>query len=223
MFVHLNVHSNYSQMRGMATQQALLTQARNYGMQTMAITETNGVWGFIRYVQHCKAAGILPIAGVNLITQNAEIVILVENQLGYENMCKAISRVHENIDQSVTEIFSAGHSGLFLLAYQKKVLNELSQFIPKSNLFVEIRPDVEESQAHVLAKQYGLEMVATGDVYFMKPEDQKAHRILRAIENNTTLSNLDTNETKSERHWFRSEKDMIELFPNSLAAINNSV
>ena len=222
MFIHLNVHSNFSQMRGTATQQSLLAQTKELGMQHLALTETNGLWGFIRFVQHAKAANIKPIAGANIITTKDDVILLVENQTGYENLCRAISKVHDDNQQSLSSILSAGYSGLFFLAHHEKALNELSQFIPDTNLFVELRPGISEMQAQQLSKKLKLETVATGDVYFLKPEDQKAHSILRAIENNTTLSSLDTKDVKTEQHWFRSEKDMINLFPNSLEAINNS-
>ncbi|NHZ87071.1 MAG: PHP domain-containing protein, partial [Planctomycetia bacterium] len=222
MFIHLNVHSNYSQMRGTATQQSLLTQTKKQGMQHLALTETNGIWGFIRFVQHAKAACVKPIAGANISTAKDDVILLVENQTGYENLCRAISNVHDDDRQSLSEILSAGYSGLFFLAHQENTLNELSKFVSSTNLFVELRPGMEEAYAHKLAKQFKLEIAATGDVYFLKPEDQKAHLILQAIENNTTLSQINSKEVKNYQHWFRSEKDMAKLFPNSLNAINNS-
>ncbi len=222
MFIHLNVHSNFSQMRGTATQQSLLAQTKELGMRHLALTETNGLWGFIRFVQHAKAANVKPIAGANIITAKDDVVLLVENQTGYENICRAISKVHDDNQQSLSSILSAGYSGLFFLAHQEKVLNELRQFIPDTNLFIELRPGISEMRAQQLSKKFKLEIVATSNVYFLKPEDQKAHLILRAIENNTTLSQIDSKEVKNDQHWFRSEKDMINLFPNSLEAINNS-
>jgi DNA-directed DNA polymerase III PolC len=209
-------------MRGTATQQSLLAQTKELGIRHLALTETNGLWGFIRFVQHAKAANVKPIAGANIITTKDDVILLVENQTGYENLCRAISKVHDDNQQSLSSILSAGYSGLFFLAHQEKVLNELCQFIPDTNLFIELRPGISEIQTQQLSKKFKLEIVATGDVYFLKPEDQKAHLILRAIENNTTLSNLDAKDVKTEQHWFRSEKDMINLFPNSLEAINNS-
>ncbi|MBO8132217.1 MAG: hypothetical protein H0Z29_12050 [Candidatus Marinimicrobia bacterium] len=38
----------------------------------------------------------------------------------------------------------------------------------------------------------------------------------------TTVSKLKPDDYKDRRHYFRSEKDIINLFPNSLEAINNS-
>jgi len=209
-------------MRGTATQQSLLTQTKKQGLRRIALTETNGIWGFIRFVQHAKAAGVKPIAGANIITAKDDVILLVENQTGYENLCRVISKVHDDNQQSLSEILSAGYSGLFFLAHQEESLNELCQYIPDTNLFVELRPSISEIQAQHLSKKFKLETVATGDVYFLKPEDQKAHLILRAIENNTTLSQIDSKEVKNDQHWFRNEKDMIQLFPNSLEAINNS-
>lgn len=209
-------------MRGIATQQSLLTQTKKQGMRRLALTEINGVWGFIRFVQHANAADILPIVGANIVTAKDDVILLVENQTGYENLCRALSKVHDNDQRSLSDILAEGYSGLFFLAHQEKTLNELSQFIPDTNLFVELRPGITEIRAQQLSKKFKLEIVATGDVYFLKPEDQKTHRILRAIENNTTLSQIDSQEVKNDQHWFRSEKDMIHLFPNSLEAINNS-
>ena len=223
MFVHLNVHSNFSAMRGVALQPQLLDCARSYGMQYLAMTETNGLWGFIRFVQHARAAKIKSLAGVNLITKYDEVILLAENQTGYENICRATSRVHDDDTQSMTEILDSIISGIFVLSPKAVTLRSLAQTIPNSHLFVELRPGVEEVQARNLSKELHLEVVATGDVYFLAPEDQKAHHVLRAIDHNTTLNHVDPKGVKSPQHWFRSEKDMIKLFPNSMDALNNSV
>jgi error-prone DNA polymerase len=222
MFAHLNVHSNFSPMRGVATQRELVAQARKWGMSHLALTEVNGLWGFIRFVQHARAAGLHPIAGANLFTATDEILLLVENQAGYENLCRVLSRVHADDRQSLTALLKPHAAGLFVLAHREHTLRELARFIPNTHLFVELRPGVTETAARTLARQFHLEIVATGDVYFLEPEDHQAHCILRAIDHNCTLSQLDPREVKSEQHWFRSEKELIRLFPNSLEALNNS-
>jgi error-prone DNA polymerase len=222
MFVHLNAHSHFSAMQGTASQQTLLTLARQYRMSHLALTETNGLWGFIRFVQHARAADIQPLAGTNLITDDHDLIVLAEDQAGYHNLCRAISRVHEDPIRSADQIFQGDTAGLFILAHQDHSLTELCEFIPDTHLFVELRPGIPEKEAGRLARKFRLEIVATGDVYFARPADQSTHSILRAIENNATLSELNADQAKGPQHWFRSEKDMIALFPNSLDAINNS-
>ena len=209
-------------MRGTASPQALLTQAKAAHQTHLALTEVNGLWGFIRFVQWAREVGIQPIAATNLLTPNFDLILLVENQYGYENLCRAISRVHDNENLSIVELLKPYAKGLFVLAYQEDVLSELACFIPATHLFVELRPGVSEQETRRLAETFHLEIVATGDVYFLKPEDQKTHRILRAIDKNSTLAQLAPSYYKSEQHFFRTEKEMIDLFPNSLNAINNS-
>jgi error-prone DNA polymerase len=191
-------------------------------MSHIALTEVNGLWGFIRFVQLAKEQGIKAIAGTNLITEMDNVILLAENQTGYENMCRIISSIHDDPDASIPNLLVLFHSGLFILAHQDSVLVSLATFIPNSHLFVELRPSISEAKAQALANTYQLEIITTGDVYFLSKEDYHTHRILRAIDLNTTLSQLPPNETKDQRHFFRSEKEMIDLFPSSMAAINNS-
>ena len=209
-------------MRGTIPLMKLITRTKRLHMSHIALTEVNGLWGFIRFVQLAKEQGIKAIAGTNLITEMDNVILLAENQTGYENMCRIISSIHDDPDASIPNLLMLFHSGLFILAHQDSVLELLSTFIPNSHLFVELRPSISEAKAQALANTYQLEIIATGDVYFLSKEDYHTHRILRTIDLNTTLSQLPPNETKDQRHFFRSEKEMIDLFPSSMAAINNS-
>ena len=209
-------------MRGTIPLMKLITKTKELHMSHIALTEVNGLWGFIRFVQLAKEQGIKAIAGTNLITEMDNVILLAENQTGYENMCRIISCIHDDRDASIPNLLISFHSGLFILTHQDSVLELLSTFIPNSHLFVELRPGIAEAEAQTLANAYQLEIIATGDVYFLSKEDYHTHRILRTIDLNTTLSQLPPNETKDQRHFFRSEKEMIDLFPNSMTAINNS-
>jgi len=204
MFVHLNTHSVYSPMRGLLSLPDLMNLSRSHGMDTLALTDVNGMWGFIRFVQHCKDARIHPITGTNLITENDDVILLAENQYGYENMCRAVSAVHDDPNQSMADILERRLVGLFVLAHKESTLKKLIKIIPDTHLFMELRPGVQESLMHQLAKKLKLEMVVTGDVYFRSQSDHDAHVTLRAIENNITLEQLNISECKTDQHWFRN-------------------
>jgi len=210
-------------MQGTATQEDLIARAQKLGMGSLALTELNGLWGFIRFVQRCHDAGIQPIAGTHLKTVADEAILLAENQAGYETICRALSRRHkEGEEADILELIGNSPSGVFILSPLEKTLQKLIPVIPDSHLFIELRPGFQEKEIQKLSKKLSLEIVATGDVYFLSPEDQKTHQILRAIEQNTTLDRLGPAATKGKEHWFRTEKEMIRLFPNSLNALNNS-
>ena len=149
MFVHLNTHSIYSKMRGLLSLTDLMNTTKSYGMDTLALTDVNGLFGFIRFVQHCHDVGIKAIAGVNLMTSTDEIIILVENQYGYENLCQIISSVHDNPGQDISDILKKRLSGLFMLAYNRSTLKKLHFLIPDTHLFVELRPGISETKSNM--------------------------------------------------------------------------
>ena len=222
MFAHLNTHSIYSKMSGTATFQEILRRAKKFNFSHLAMTETNGLYGFIRFIQAARDFGIQPIAGTNIVTPNCDVILLAENQSGYENICRLLSMVHDEPTITVHSLFQKHRDGFFILSYQKETLAELVKIFPSSHLFMELRPTVTEQYAKKMANQFGIDMVATGDVYFLEKSDQKSHKILRAIEKNATLSQLTKDDVKGKEHYFCPEKEMIRRFPNSLEAINNS-
>ena len=222
MFIHLNTHSIFSKLRGTASPRDILIQAQKHQMPYLALTEVNGIWGFIHLIQSAREYDIFPICGVNLITDTDDIILLVENKSGYENLCRIISLVHNNTQLSLIDILSSRFSGLFALAHSEAALQMMSRFIPNTHLFIELRTGMQERVAHKMEQKYNLEIIATGDVYFLRPEDQPIHQILRAIDHNTTLSQLPQKTVNGNQHYFRNEKEMIQLYPNSLHAINNS-
>ena len=114
-------------MRGLISFDALMKIAKYNKMDTLALTDINGMWGFIKYVQHCKSHNILPIAGTNLITNKEDIILLVENKNGYENICRLISAVHENPNIKVEDILRLYSSGIFILSHKASTLKSLKK------------------------------------------------------------------------------------------------
>jgi error-prone DNA polymerase len=190
-------------------------------MRYIAVTDINGIWGFINFVNTAKEYNIKPIAGANIIDRENEVVLLVKNTIGYSNICKILSKKHLDPNFSVIKILKKNHDGIFILSHQKKTLDKLN-FIPRSRLFIEIRPGTDEIITKKWQESLKIESVVTGDVYFIKKSDSKTHKILRAIHYNTTLSRLEKTKYKSENHYFRDKKEMEHLFPNSIRAIENS-
>ena len=88
MFIHLNIHTNYSKMYSANTFRDYLYAVKKLNMPYLAITEVNGLWGFIHFMNLAKDYGIKPIAGSNIITENHEVLLLVRNQIGFSNLCK---------------------------------------------------------------------------------------------------------------------------------------
>ena len=66
--VHLHVHSHFSPMRGVSSIPALIDAVRAQGGPAIALTDTNGLYGTIRFVEEARQAGLRPILGAELVT-----------------------------------------------------------------------------------------------------------------------------------------------------------
>ena len=90
----------------------------------------NTIRGFINFVQFSQSNKVAPIAGVNLITNTDEVLILVENDIGYENMCHSITDYYNNPNSSAADILRKNSKGLFVLAHQELSVDSLKDVIP---------------------------------------------------------------------------------------------
>jgi error-prone DNA polymerase len=65
-FVHLQVASGYSLKYGASAPQRLVERAAEAEMDALALTDRDGVYGAVRFVNACRRRGIRPILGVDL-------------------------------------------------------------------------------------------------------------------------------------------------------------
>src|SRR5207245_2079060 len=73
-FTHLHVHSNYSFLDGGSTIEALVARAQAVGLQALALTDHEGLYGAVRFHQAATAAGLLPILGAEMTLQSRDRV-----------------------------------------------------------------------------------------------------------------------------------------------------
>ncbi|HEX5771349.1 MAG TPA: DNA polymerase III subunit alpha, partial [Nocardioidaceae bacterium] len=65
-FVHLHVASGYSLQYGASHPHVLVERAVEHGMDTLALTDRDGVYGAVRFAKACMQAGVRPVLGVDL-------------------------------------------------------------------------------------------------------------------------------------------------------------
>ena len=104
-FVHLHVHTEYSLLDGAARINDLLDAAKNFGMNSIAITDHGTMYGIIDFYKEAKKRGIKPIIGCEVYVapesrfdrkkiegkKNSHLVLLAENNTGYKNLIKLAS------------------------------------------------------------------------------------------------------------------------------------
>lgn len=231
-FVHLHVHSSWSLLQGLPTVDELVRRAQSLGMQALALTDRNRVSGLLLFYEACRKAGIKPLLGVELTEDGRPqepLVLLARNAEGYGDLCEITTRrmLHPEAF-SFAKALAAPWPNLFFFTASPALLEELSRTPNRSFLFGELLNHHAESRersraVEKLGLEQGLPLLASQDCHFLDPEDWELHRLLRAIDLNSTLSRLRPGETAPRNAFFCDENHMREIFPRHPEALENTV
>src|ERR1700722_218487 len=108
-WVPLHVHSQYSILDSSASVEAIAEKAAEFKLGAVALTDQGNMYGAVEFFKACKAAGVKPIIGCELIVapqsrfdkkripgmpNGFPIVLLVKNKQGYQNLCVLSSLAH---------------------------------------------------------------------------------------------------------------------------------
>lgn len=94
-FVHLRVASGYSLQYGASHPSALVAEAVGHDMDTLAITDRDGLYGAVRFAKECLATGIAPVVGADLAVRSAgRAVVLAASRTGWASLCRLVSATH---------------------------------------------------------------------------------------------------------------------------------
>ncbi|WP_407458317.1 DNA polymerase III subunit alpha [Fibrobacter sp.] len=181
------------------------------------------------------------------------VTLLVENEAGYYNLLRIVSYRYEDGDRwaeipsvplSVIEEHKEGIiaiAGDFFSKYGQNVaagrnsvareyMESLDKIFDHDHLYISVCDNGVQGQKLLndynvkLAGELGREIVAVGDVHYIKPEDAEAHKILRCIALKETLNGFDDKHFPDNgKFYFRSEAEMVELFGHIPGAIENTV
>ncbi|MCY7372287.1 MAG: DNA polymerase III subunit alpha, partial [Spirochaetaceae bacterium] len=74
-FVHLHVASGYSLRYGASHPHVLVQRAADHGMDTLALTDRDGVYGAVKFARAAASAGIRPVLGVDLAIEPSGLLV----------------------------------------------------------------------------------------------------------------------------------------------------
>ena len=176
------------------------------------------------------------------------LVLLCENNIGWENLIKIVSRGHldgfyykPRIDYDTLREFSKGLICLtgcisgpmqeWLLRDEpekaEQVLLDLVDIFGKDNVFVELQDHELEEERRVtpelvrIARKNNVPLVVTNDAHFLNADDHDAHDILICV--GTGNKRMDSKRMRYPKSvYFKSEAEMRELFPEYPDAYENT-
>ena len=264
-FAHLHVHTEYSLLDGSNKIKECVARVKELGMNSVAITDHGVMYGVIDFYRAAKAAGIHPILGSEVYVapgsrfskepgQGNEdryyhLVLLAENDTGYHNLMKIVSRgftegyyYKPRVDLEVLEEF---HEGIIALSaclagevqryvarglYEegKEAALRYEHIFGKGNFFLELQDHGIAEQQLVnqgllrMSRETGIPLVATNDVHYTYADDVKPHDILLCLQTGKKLADEDRMRYEGGQYYIKSEEEMKALFPYALEALENT-
>jgi error-prone DNA polymerase len=138
-------------------------------------------------LRRAREAGLKPILGAEL--SHGSPSRSSKTPTGYGNLCRVLSARHGDEVFDFIGAVARHREGLLLLSDDITALTAWKQD-EAEDLYVELTPGPEMHAAVAISRRLRLPPVATTRASFLRPADYHAHRLLRAIAENTTLSRL---------------------------------
>ena len=263
-FTHLHVHTEYSLLDGSNKIKEYVKRVKELGMDSAAITDHGVMYGVIDFYRACKEEGINPILGCEVyVAPNSRfdrevtggedryyhLVLLAENNKGYENLMKIVSRGHTEgyyyrprVDMEVLREFHEG-----IIALSACLAGEVPRYIEKGmmeeavkaalkyeacfgkgNYFLELQDHGIPAQSTVnaaligMSKKLDIPLVCTNDVHYTYADDVEPHDILLCIQTGKKLSDENRMRYEGGQYYVKSEEEMKGLFPYAWEAVENT-
>src|SRR5579859_4877386 len=223
-FAHLHTHSCFSFLNGTSTPDELVEAAIEQGMDAIAITDTNGLYGCVRLWNAAKERGIKPIFGTELtFPEIGPVVLLAKDRAGWTGLCRIVSAAQlagkKGDPRPTLAMLEADAAGLFALcASEDRVALERLRAIFGPSLFVELvdglaRDDqLRCDRLAALARELGVGAVVTNDVHYARPEGRRLHDVLRCIDAGLTIDEAADRLAPNGERWLKGEAALRDRF-----------
>jgi error-prone DNA polymerase len=98
VYVELHASSAFSFLRASSLPEDLVERAAELGYTALALVDRDGLSGAPRFFKAARAAGIRPLVGAELsLREGGALPVLVESRLGYQNLCRVITRMKAGV------------------------------------------------------------------------------------------------------------------------------
>ncbi len=248
MYVELHCHSAYSFLDGASMPEELIARAVEVGMNALALTDHDGLYGSMSFAQSAKAWGVQPITGSEVtLDDGSHLTLLVESDQGYANLCRLLSEAHlegaKGEPRLSWERVAAHAQGILLLTGCRRSalashldagqFKEARQWIERyrdvfgDRLWIElqqnrVRGDTDRI-CHLLelSRRYAVPVVATNNVHYHVRSRHRLHDVLVAIKHRKSLDASHRERRANSEFYLKSPEEMAHLFaelPQALQA-----
>jgi DNA-directed DNA polymerase III PolC len=216
----LNCHSFFSLRYGMIPEEELLGMGKKNGYSCIALTDINNTSGCLNFIRMAPLYGIKPIVGIDFRNgAEQQFVGLAKNNLGFQELNVFLSE-HSHAKKSFPDQAPVSENVIFIYPFEKLIRTKKQSFLPNEYIGISTK-DLSRIRFSPLI-QFTDRLVVLQPLSFRNKKDFNAHRLLRAIAQNTLLSKLDPTETGSDTEQIHPEKILSYHFKDFSNIIYNT-
>ncbi len=105
-YAELHCHSNFSFLDGASHPEELAEEAARLGLEALALTDHDGMYGVVRFAEAARAVGMPTVFGAELSLgltrpqngvadpEGTHLLVLARDPIGYTRLCRALSVAH---------------------------------------------------------------------------------------------------------------------------------
>ncbi len=186
----------------------------------------------------------------NIDDERYHLVLLIKNEQGYKNLVKLLTKAHlegfyykPRVDEELLAKHSEGLIALsaclsgkiphMILAKKmeeaERTAIRYQEIFGKDNFYLEIQhhPNSRDQKTVnrsiiTISKKFGIPLVATNDVHYLKPEDAEAQDVLMLINSGADPNDPERLTLKEDDFSLRSPEQMTKDFGDLPEAIENT-
>ena len=263
-FIHLHNRSEFSLLSSALRINDIAKSAAENGMSSVALTDRMNLHACMRFYDACMRNGVRPIIGSEISVESFsqqisvdplspavyDIVILAENNKGYEKLCELITRIQiegnkrilfakkEWIEELSGDwiILSGGFNSEIFQAfvnnnenYARETAVNLAASAGAGKFYIELQWHQFDEEKKVLpeminlARKLNIPVVATNQCLYARKEDAIALELLKNIKKGTPVNSISELTPKSDLFYFRDSETMHKIFRNAPEAVENTI
>lgn len=239
-YAPLWIKSHYSFLEGASAPEDYVEACHAHGISHMAITDRDGVYGIVRAHQRAQSLNIHLIYGSEIrLNDHSTIVLLAQNNVGYQNLCQLISKGRLRSPKgssSVTwEMLCEHAQGLIALwggansalirphlrasrisalkdAFDDRLYAMMTQHLCASDR-------VHAHQTQRLAKKFDLPVVANTEVLYHTPARRDLQDVMTCIRHGCTLQTAAGRTRPNAAHSLLSPAEFCARFADHRESI----
>ena len=227
--MYLNTHSYFSFKYGTIKTAELLAQMQGAEVRTFALTDINSTAASLNFVRMAPKYDIKPVLGIDFRNGADQLfVAIAKNNEGFKELNDYLSRFLHSGEKI------PNRAPVFQHAFVVYPFQKYTHFQLRENEFIGIKPADLIKLVYPPHQMEKTKLVMLPTATFRSKIDKEigeriafkkdfnAHRLLRAIDNNTLLSKLPKTEESSVEDFIRPVEDLKALYCDHQYMITNT-